>query len=109
MKVFKGIKNILDNIITVLQVYPTANYKVYIYFSDGKVKLYDVSPLITKGVFQKLQDKDFYLNRCTVLNKTLACDVTGDYNPYECIDIDPIVLYKESIEVKDPLEKPNIV
>ena len=94
-------------IITILQVYPTENYKVYLYFSDGKIKLYDISPLLDKGVFRKLQDKDFYLNRCTVLNKTLAWDVTGDYNPYECIDLDPVVLYEESIEVDDPLDKPT--
>ena len=61
-------------IITILQVYPTENYKVYLYFSDGKIKLYDVSPLLDKGVFRKLLDKDFYLNRFTVLNKTLAWD-----------------------------------
>ena len=79
----------------------------YIYFSVGKVKLYDVLPLLEKGVFQKLQDKDFYLNRRTVLNKTLAWDVTGDYNLYNCIDLDPVVLYEEGIEVGDPLDKPT--
>lgn len=94
-------------IVTILQVYPIENYKVYLYFSDGKIKLYDVSPLLDKGIFRKLQDKDFYLNRCTVLNKTLAWDVTGDYNPNECIDLDPVVLYEDSIEVEDFL-KPKI-
>ena len=48
-------------LVTVLQVYPTPNYKIYIYFSDGKIKLYDVFLFLEKGVFQKLQDKDFYL------------------------------------------------
>ena len=89
----------------VLQVYPTENYKIYLYFSDGKIKLYDASPLIDKGVFTKLKDKNFYFNRCTILNKTLAWDVSGNYNPLECIDLDPNVLYEESIEVDDPLDK----
>ena len=49
-------------IITILQVYPTENYKVYLYFSDGKVKLYDVEPLLDKGVFRKLQDNDYLIS-----------------------------------------------
>lgn len=93
-------------IISVLQVYPTPDYKVYIYFSDGKVKLFDALPLIEKGVFRILKDRDFFLNRCTVLNKTLAWDITGDFNPSQCIDLDPVVLYRDSIEVNDPLDKP---
>jgi hypothetical protein len=35
----------------VLQVVPTNNYKVYIYFADGKIKLFDASELIKKGSF----------------------------------------------------------
>ncbi|MEZ0536943.1 DUF2442 domain-containing protein [Caldicellulosiruptoraceae bacterium PP1] len=58
----------------VIQVIPTDNYKVYVYF-DGKIKLFDVSSLIGKGEFKRLIDKDFYYNRCTVLNKTLAWDL----------------------------------
>jgi hypothetical protein len=87
----------------VLQVIPAENYKVYLYFSDGRVKVYDASHLVGKGVFKKLEYKDFYFNRCTVLNGTLAWDVTGDFNPRECIDLDPDTLYIESIEVPDPL------
>lgn len=87
----------------VLQVMPAENYKVYIYFSDGRVKLYDASHLIGKGVFKKLEDREFYFHRCTVLNGTLAWDVSGDFNPYECIDLDPDTLYNESVEVQDPL------
>jgi hypothetical protein len=34
----------------VLQVVPTTDYKVYIYFEDGKIKLFDASELI-KGSF----------------------------------------------------------
>jgi len=45
------------------------------------------------------------MNCCTVLNNTLAWDLSGNYDPYNCIDLDPEVLYQESIEVKDPLEK----
>ena len=92
--------------IQVLQVFPAENYRVYVYFSNGKVKLYDVSALKEKGVFRKLQDRDFYYNRCTVLNGTLAWDVSGDFDPYQCIDIDPYMLYEDSVDVPDPLSEP---
>ena len=87
----------------VLQVMPAENYRIYIYFSDGRVKLYDASHLVGKGVFKRLEERDFYFNRCTVLNGTLAWDVSGNFNPYECIDLDPDMLYNESVEVPDPL------
>lgn len=91
--------------IQVIQVYPKDDYKIYIYFSDGRVKLFDVSDLVGKGIFKKLEDREFYLNRCTVLNNTLAWDISGNYDPGNCIDIDPVTLYNESVEVKDPLEE----
>ena len=77
----------------VVQVIPHDNYIVEIFFQDGKVVNYDVSHLLEKGIFSVLKDKDFYKNRCTVLNHTLAWDVSGDYNPTKCIDIDPDMLY----------------
>ncbi|MCB1155852.1 MAG: DUF2442 domain-containing protein [Leptospiraceae bacterium] len=91
------------------QVYPCDDYKIYLYFNDGKVKLYDASHLIEKGVFQKLKDKDFYKERCTVLNNTLAWDLSGNYDPTDCLDLDPLELYKNSIEVADPLEKARLM
>lgn len=90
--------------IQILQVLPKDNYKIYIYFSDGRVKLYDVSLLAGKGVFKKLEDKEFYFSRCTVLNGTLAWDVSGYYDPSLCIDIDPYTIYNEAVDVEDPLQ-----
>lgn len=87
----------------VIQVFPKDDYKIYVYFSDGRVKLYNVQPLVGRGVFKKLEDKDFYQSRCTVLNGTLAWDVEGNYDPERCIDIDTYTVYNDSIEVADPL------
>ncbi len=86
----------------VLQVYPTDNYKVYLYFSDGKVKLYDASSLVEKGVFRKLKEKDIFASTCTVLNDTLAWDLMGKHDPADCLDLDPHVLYENCPEVKEP-------
>ena len=55
-------------------------------------------------IIKKLEDKEFYLGRCTVLNGTLAWDITGNYDPEHCIDIDPYTVYNDSMEVSDPLK-----
>lgn len=86
----------------VIQVVPTNDFKVYVYFEDGKIKLFDASNLITKGVFQKLQDKNVFKNTCTVLNQTLAWDLTGKFDPTDCLDLDPEELYNSCPNVTEP-------
>jgi len=86
----------------VVQVIPTEDYKVYIYFDDGSIKLFDASSLLEKGEFQRLKDKKFFMERCTVLNGTLAWDVSGNYDETTCLDLDPLVLYETCPEVQEP-------
>ncbi len=89
----------------VVQVVPKDGYQVIVYFVDGIVKKYDVSHLVGRGVFERLADETFYKKNCTVLNGTLAWTLDGRYNKYNCIDIDPYVIYKEGEEISDPLEQ----
>ena len=84
--------------VEVVQVIPHEDYTVEVLFMDGKRVLYDAKPIVGRGVFEPLQDKEFFMSRCTVLNHTLAWDVTGDMNPYKCLDLDPIVLYNANDE-----------
>jgi len=86
----------------VIQVFPTNDFKVYVYFADGKIKLFDAKELITKGVFKKLQDKDLFVSACTVMNDTLAWDVSGQFAPTDCLDLDPEELYNSCPEVEEP-------
>jgi len=58
---------------SVVQVIPQDNYTVVVYFDDGKIKLYDMSPLV------------------------------GNFDPYNCLDIDPLQIYEAGKDVKDPL------
>ena len=78
----------------VVQVVPSKNYIVYVYFSDGKVTMYDMSSKIHLGIFKPLENIDVFMNRCTILNDTLAWDISGDRDVSECIDIDPESLYE---------------
>ena len=76
---------------------------VYAYFSNGQIKQYDMSPYIARGgVFAPLADADFFVQRLTVLNDTVAWDVSGHYDPKSCIDIDPFEVYA-AVSVSDPL------
>ena len=77
----------------VVQVVPFPDHTVSVYFSDGKIVSYDVKPLLGKGVFPALQDMDIFINRCGIMNDTLAWDVAGNGDPTACIDIDPDTLY----------------
>lgn len=91
----------------VIQVVPTNDFKVYIYFVDGKIKLFDASELIKKGVFQQLQNVELFKNSCTVLNDTLAWDISGKFDRYNCLDLDSEELYNACPEVAEP--KVNIM
>jgi hypothetical protein len=55
----------------VIQVYPTEDYKVYLYFTDGKIKLFDAKDLLDKGIFKKLKSEENFRKTCTALNDIL--------------------------------------
>ena len=77
----------------VVQVGPFPDHTVSVYFSDGKIVSYDVKPLLDRGVFRALRDMEIFINRCGIMNDTLAWDIAGDGDPTACIDIDPDTLY----------------
>ncbi len=90
---------------TVIQVLPRKDFKVYVYFDDGRIKLYDMDPHLGKGVFQKISNQNDFIEKCTVLNGTLAWDVAGNFDNYNCIDISPETIYDEGQDVGDQLNK----
>lgn len=77
----------------VVQVIPMRDYSVYVYFEDGKIVHYDMSKMIEKEAFQSLKDIEVFMNTCTVMNDTLAWDITGNRDHTRCLDIDPDTLY----------------
>lgn len=91
-----------DFVPCVVQAVPGENYTVYAYMNDGSVRLVDVKPLIAKGnLFKKLKDKDFF-DSVTVMNNSVAWDLSGVRDPYNCIDLDPCMV-GECPVVADPL------
>jgi len=86
----------------IFQVAPKSNFTVNVYFDDGKIKSSDAKPLIEKGgMFARLGDSDFFRERCVVMNHTLAWDVKGDFDPTECIDICPDLIYENCADVAE--------
>ena len=62
-------------------------------------------PLVQKGgVFSPLQDMNFFRERLTVINDTVAWDVDGTRDPCTCVDLDPCELYETCPVVEDPLK-----
>ena len=89
----------------VYQAIATDDYKIYSYFNDGSVRMFDVKPLIKPGtVFEPLQDIEFFKSKLTVIGYTAAWDAEGKRDPTKCIDLDPLVLFAQPM-VADPLEK----
>lgn len=87
----------------ILQVIPTKDYKVYLYFNDGLIRLYDASELVEQGVFKQLKEKNLFIEACTVINYTLAWTPDFSYREDTCLDLDPIVLYETCEVVDEPL------
>lgn len=100
-------KDIMDTVYfpAVAQAVPGPDKTVFAYFTDGRITQLDMKPSIAQGgVFSQLADDAFFVSALTVLNETVAWDVSGCYDPANCIDIDPFTAY-EAPAVKDPLEE----
>ncbi|MBD5479604.1 MAG: DUF2442 domain-containing protein [Lachnospiraceae bacterium] len=78
----------------IVQVVPTEEHTVYVYFEDGKIVCYDVIPLLDKEAFAVLREVEYFIKTCTIMNGTLAWDVAGNRDNTACIDIDPETLYE---------------
>ena len=86
------------------QVIPTDDFKVYLYYDNGEIKQYDCSWILEKsGVFEKIHKIEDFKRLCTIMNKTLAFDISETRDPYNCIDICHDTVYEDSVKCKDIL------
>lgn len=76
-----------------VQVIPMNDYSVCVYFEDGKIVRYDMSQMIENEAFCCLKKMEIFMERCTVLNDTLAWDISGNWDNVTCLDIAPETLY----------------
>ena len=86
------------------QVVPADDYKVYLYYDNGEIKVYACSWILNEsGVFEKIKDKEIFKDTCTIMNNTLVFDISGKRDTYNCIDICPDTIYEESKSCEDIL------
>ncbi len=57
------------------------------------VTMYDAKPLLEKEVFALLKENGNFIKNCTIMNDTLAWDISGNRDSSRYIDIDPDMLY----------------
>ena len=83
---------------TLYLVIPTDDYKVYLYYDNGEIKLYDCSFILEeKGIFELIKNINDFKRLCTIMNYTLAFDISEIRDPSYCIDICPDTVYEDSI------------
>lgn len=83
----------------VVQVVGTRSYDLIVQFDDGKLLRWNAQPLVQRGgVFARLADPDVFCEELTVLNGTVAW--SSDFNPYTCVDLDPLVLYHDGEAIR---------
>ena len=78
----------------VVQVIPMDNFHVQVFFDDGKIVDYDATKDIHSELFKPLREIQKFKDACTVMNDTLAWDLSGNRDETECIDIDPLSLHE---------------
>lgn len=82
------------------QVLPTDDYKVYLYYDNGEIKLYDCNFILeNKRLYGKIQQIEDFKRLCTIMNRTLAFDISEKFDPCNCIDFCPDTIYSESVKV----------
>ena len=92
----------------VVQALAGPDKTVFAYFSDGRITQFDMKPEIERGgVFEPLLNDGFFADALTVLNDTVAWDLSGRFDYRNCIDIDPFTVYAAPA-VNDPLAEMGI-
>lgn len=87
----------------VVQAIAGNDYTVFAYLNDGTIRKVSVKNLVEQGgVFEKLKDPEFFRNALTVMNDTVAWDLSGHFDPTNCIDLDPFMIAECEV-VADPL------
>ncbi|MCL2048606.1 MAG: DUF2442 domain-containing protein [Defluviitaleaceae bacterium] len=86
------------------QVFPTDDYKVYLYYDSGEIKVYDCAWVLKEGgIFEKIHALETFKELCTIMNGTLAFDISRVRDPYLCIDICPDTIYNDSVRCSEDI------
>ena len=66
-----------------------------------------MKPVIKRGgVFKVLEDENIFREKLTVLNHSIAWDISGDRDESKCIDIDPFNVFNSPAVDDLPEDEP---
>ena len=80
-----------ENLLSTVSVRALDDYKLWVRFSTGEVKIFDFKPLLNKGIFVALKDESFF--------KTVYVDYGVPVWGNGEIDIAPERLYDDGISI----------
>ena len=87
----------------IFQAVAGEDYTVYAYVNDGSIRKVDIKPFFENGgVFEPLKDETIFKNTLTVIGNTVAWDLAGNRDEYNCIDIDPFLVFESPIVPEVP-------
>lgn len=87
-----------------VQAIASDDYKAYVYLSDDTIRLFDCKKLIENGGdFERLKDESFFRERINVIGGKLSWDLSGEFNPDECISAE-VGEILDSPQTDDPLD-----
>ena len=78
--------------LAVKKVQPTDDYKLFLTFSNGEIRLFDMKPYLKKGIFIELLNLEIF-NSVHISFDTVEWDNGADF--------DPEVLYKLGKKIRD--------
>lgn len=82
------------------QVLPKHDFTVILFYDNGEIKRYDCNWIKTEsGVFRQIHELSRFKDLCTIMNGTLAWDISEKRDPYNCIDICPDTVYQDSVKI----------
>lgn len=82
----------------IFQAVAGEDYTVYAYTNDGAIRKVDIKPFLkNEGVFEQIKDKEVFKKTLTVIGNTIAWDLDGSRDEYNCIDIDPFLVFDSPI------------
>lgn len=91
----------------VFQAVAGKNFIVYAYMNDGSIRMLDMKPMIKNGgVFAILKDEKIFCEKLTVLNNSVAWDIGGNRDEYNCIDVDPFHIFNSPMALDIPEDEP---
>jgi hypothetical protein len=82
------------------QVLPQDDFTVILFYDNGEIKRYDCNWIrFESGVFRQIQELPRFKDLCTIMNGTLAWDISEKRDPYNCIDLCPDTVYQDSVKI----------